>query len=426
MDNPGRPAILPGMTHATSSAHAGDVLIVGGSLNGATLALALAQAGQPVTVIDAATPDIPAAPDFDGRSYALAHASVRMLGALGLWEALEEAAQPILGIRVCDGRVGEGPSRHVMAFDHAELEEGPMGHMVEDRHLRRTLLEALARQSGVTLLQGQTVRSHRLGAGRIFATLVDGTELGTPVLVGADGRAGGVATRAGITRRITPYSQTALVCAVAHDRPHHGIAHQFFMPAGPLAILPLPGNRASVVWTENAAQAAAVQALDDAAYMDVLRPRFGDFLGAIRLEGARYTYPLARSLARSFTAERVALVGDAARAVHPIAGQGLNAGLRDVAALAEVLVEARRRGEDPGSADVLARYASWRRFDTALLSFATDGFNRLFSNDNPLLRAGRGLGLSLVGNTPMLRRAFMREAAGLTGDLPALLRGKPI
>jgi 2-octaprenyl-6-methoxyphenol hydroxylase len=201
------------------------------------------------------------------------------------------------------------------------------------------------------------------------------------------------------------------------------VAHQFFMPEGPLAILPLKGDRCSIVWTEARGQAAAVQGLDDAGYLEVLRPRFGEFLGEIRLAGDRYTYPLTLVLAEAFTARRLALVGDAARGVHPIAGQGLNAGLRDVAALAEVLVSAMRRGEDMGSAQVLERYARWRRTDTALLATATDGFNRLFSNDNPLLRAGRDVGLGAVNATPALRRAFMREAAGLTGDIPRLMTG---
>jgi 2-octaprenyl-6-methoxyphenol hydroxylase len=217
---------------------------------------------------------------------------------------------------------------------------------------------------------------------------------------------------------ITP----ALVCAIEHDLPHHGIAHQFFMPPGPLAILPLKGHRSSIVWSETHANAAAFHALSDEDYLTMLRPRFGDFLGEIRLAGARYTYPLNLTLANSFVGSRLALVGDAAHGVHPIAGQGLNAGLRDIAALAQVVTEARARGEDVASALVLARYQQWRRFDTTTLALATDLTNRVFASDNPLLRLGRDLGMGVVNAIPGLRRSFIREAAGLTGDLPDLMR----
>jgi 2-octaprenyl-6-methoxyphenol hydroxylase len=209
---------------------------------------------------------------------------------------------------------------------------------------------------------------------------------------------------------------------VSHALPHDGIAHQFFMPSGPLAILPLTENRSSIVWSETTERAKAVMQLDDNGFLDALRPAFGSFLGDIALAGQRFTYPLSLSLAESFIAERIALVGDAAHGVHPIAGQGLNAGLRDVAALAQVLTEARARGEDIGGAQALARYQQWRRFDTATLALATDTFNRLFSNDNPLLRAARDVGMGLINQAPSLRRSFIREAAGLTGDLPALMK----
>ncbi|TDL84504.1 2-octaprenyl-6-methoxyphenyl hydroxylase [Meridianimarinicoccus aquatilis] len=403
-----------------------DALIIGGSLNGAALALALAQAGLRVTVLDALPRTTQTSADFDGRCYAMALASVRMLKALGLWATLADGAQPILDIKVSDGRSGEGPSPCTLHFDHSELEEGPMGHMVEDRHLRPALLAAIDAAPGITHRPATRVIAQGVENGLATVTLDSGEVLRAPLLIGADGRTGPTASRAGIRRRVTDYHQTALVCAIEHDKPHRGIAHQFFMPPGPLAILPLTGNRSSIVWSETAPRAASIHGLDDAGYLDVLRPRFGSFLGEIRLAGARYTYPLNMTLASSFTAARLALVGDAARGVHPIAGQGLNAGLRDVAALAEVLVLAHRRGEDIGAPDVLSRYAGWRRFDTATLAFATDTFNRLFSNDNPVLRAGRDLGLGLVNAAPTLRRAFMREAAGLTGDLPRLMSGTPL
>jgi 2-octaprenyl-6-methoxyphenol hydroxylase len=244
--------------------------------------------------------------------------------------------------------------------------------------------------------------------------------------VGADGRGTGTGARAGIKRVEWAYGQTALVCAIEHALPHNGVAHQFFMPHGPLAILPLTQNRSSIVWSETAQDAAVINGLDDAAYLDVLRPRFGSLLGDIKLAGARYTYPLGLSLAHSMIAPRIALLGDAAHGVHPIAGQGLNAGLRDVAALAEVVADAARRGEDIGTQAALARYQEWRRFDNAALALATDSFNRLFSNDNALVRMARDIGMAAVNALPGLRRGFMREAAGLTGELPRLMQGKTL
>ena len=419
MDN-ARPAlILRDMRHDT------DVLIAGGGLNGTTLALALASGGLRVTVVDPAPAGVREDAGFDGRSYALALTSQRLLKVLGVWPEVAAQSQPILEIKVTDGRAGEGPSPFVLEFDHAEIEEGPMGHMVEDRFLRRALLGAVAASERVTQVEG-AVTDHRVADGGVEATLSDGRTLRAAMIVGCDGRTSPTAARAGIRRQGWAYRQTALVCAIAHEKPHGGVAHQFFMPPGPLAILPLHGNRSSIVWSETEANAARIQALEDEGYLEVLRPRFGDFLGEISLAGKRWTYPLALSMTLSFTGERLALVGDAAHAMHPIAGQGLNAGLKDVAALAEVLAEARLRGEDIGRPEVLERYQRWRRFDTTTLLMATDFFNRLFSNDNGLLRAARDLGMGAVNAMPGLRRRFIREAAGLSGDLPRLLQGRPV
>lgn len=403
-----------------------DILIVGGGLNGPALALALAQTGHSVTIIDALRPDMLADDSFDGRGYALALASQRLLQQIGVWQHVGDNAQPMLEIKVTDGHAGQGPAPFFIHFDHAELEEGPMGYMVEDRYLRRALLQAMEGEPGITLISGHSVVAQSTDPMGVSVTLDDGAELRGRVLVGSDGRRSGTAQRAGINRSGWDYGQTALVCAISHEKPHHGIAHQFFMPPGPLAILPLPGNQSSIVWSERSETAKAIHALDDAGYMQALRPRFGDFLGEISLAGKRFTYPLNLTIANSFIADRLALVGDAAHGMHPIAGQGLNAGLRDVGALAEVLTRATRRGEDIGSALVLERYQQWRRFDTASLAAATDTFNRLFSNDNPLLRLGRDIGMGLAGAIPGLRRNFVREAAGLTGDLPKLLKGQPI
>ncbi len=414
MDNPEKPSIFRPMEH--------DLIIVGGGLNGPDLALAAAQAGLTSVVLDALPRDTRAAPDFDGRSYALAHASQRMLAGLGLWDALAAQAQPMKEIKVSDGRIGEAGVFLGLHFDSAEIEVSPMGFMLEDRFLRRALLDAVEANPLITHHPDSRVTGQEVSARGVSVTLAGGMQITGRLLVGADGRTSGVAARAGIRRTGWGYGQTALVCAIAHEKPHNGIAHQLFLPPGPLAILPLTGNRSSIVWSESTTRATAVQALADADYLTVLRPRFGDFLGEMTIAGDRFTYPLGLTLANAFVAERLALVGDAAHGMHPIAGQGLNAGLRDVAALAHVLAHARRRGEDIAAPDVLARYQGWRRFDTAALAAATDLFNRLFSNDHPLLRLGRDIGMAAVNAAPSLRRSVIREAAGLNGTLPELMR----
>lgn len=420
MDNPAPHHIFTRMQGMS------DIQIVGGGLNGPSLALALAQCGLSVTLIDALSLATLTAGDFDGRAYALAHASKRMLQALKIWDETEPHAQPILDIVVCDGRPGEGAAPWTVHFDHTEIEEGPMGYMLEDRYLRRVLLQAVQDHPKITLINEQKVIAQRVLETCAEVDLENGSTLRARLLVGADGRDSGTARRAGIARIGWGYDQTGLVCTLSHEKPHNGIAHQFFMPSGPLGILPLPGNFSSIVWAETTERAAWINALPDEGYLAELRPRFGEFLGEIALHGPRFSYPLKLTVANSFVGDRLVFVGDAAHGMHPLAGQGLNMGLRDVAALAEVLILAKRRGEDFSNALVLQRYQQWRRFDTSMMAMSTDGINKLFSNDNPLLRAGRDIGLGLVNSMPNLRRGFMRQAAGLTGDLPKLLQGQPI
>ncbi|MFT5784728.1 MAG: 2-octaprenyl-6-methoxyphenol hydroxylase [Ascidiaceihabitans sp.] len=415
MDNPLELPILSSMSIDT------DIAIVGGGLNGPILALALAQAGIKSTVIDALTTKVRKNASFDGRSYAVALTSQRLLNNIGLWSNIKDNAQAMLEIKVSDGRAGEGPSPFFMHFDHAEIEDGPMGYMVQDRYLRRALLDAMAENPNVTHIQGETVVGQDVISGGVTVTLSSGKKISARALIGCDGRGSGTAERAGIKRIGWGYGQTALVCAIEHEKPHGGIAHQFFMPTGPLAILPLTGNRSSIVWSETEANATAFNALSDAEYLTMLRPRFGNFLGEISLAGARFSYPLALSITDRLVTDRTALVGDAAHGLHPIAGQGLNAGMRDIAALVQIITEAQKRGEDYGSLAVLKRYEEWRRFDNTALALATDTFNKLFSNDNPVLRLGRDLGMGLINNLPGLRRGFIREAAGLSGDLPDLM-----
>ena len=402
--------------------HDCDIAIVGGGFNGPALALAAAQVGLRVIVLDATSHKPRKNAKFDGRAYALALASKRLMAAVGVWENVAQDAEPMLNIRVSDGRAGVGASPFFMDFDHAELEEGPMGYMVEDRHLRYALQAAMQTSPLIEYRLATRVTGQSTGPEGVTLSLANNQKITTRLLVGADGRQSGTAARAGITYTGWQYGQTALVCAVEHDRPHGGVAHQFFMPAGPMAVLPLSARRSTVVWSEKTDNAAVIKTLDDAAFLDVLRPRFGDFLGDIALTGGRFSYPLGMMIAKSYIAPNVALIGDAAHGVHPIAGQGLNAGLRDVAALIQVLSEAKQRGEDFASQPVLARYQLWRRFDATALAVTTDGFNRLFSNDNPILRLGRDLGMGMINAMPKVRRGILREAAGLTGDLPDLMR----
>ncbi|MCU0816101.1 MAG: UbiH/UbiF/VisC/COQ6 family ubiquinone biosynthesis hydroxylase [Cypionkella sp.] len=404
--------------------HDADILIVGGGLNGPALALALAQGGLSVTVVDARPAPDRAELGFDGRAYALAIASRRLLSVIGIWPRVADKVQPMLRILTSDGG-SRSPAR--LAFDSAEIEEGPMGFMLEDRHLYRAFLDAMAENSRITLLSGETVTGQEITPTAATVTLRSGRQLSARLLVGCDGRASGTAARAGIRRQGWGYGQTALVTALWHEADHDGTAEQIFLPAGPLALLPLPGgHHSSIVWSEREATAAAIQSLDDAAYLATLRPHLPARLGEVKLAGARFTYPLTLTLAERFAAPRLALVGDAAHGVHPIAGQGLNLGLRDVGALAQVVIEAQRRGEDIGAIDVLERYQRWRRFDATTLALGMDSVNRLFSNTNPILTLGRGLGMGLVNALPGLRRRFIRQAAGLSDDLPKLLAGQPI
>ena len=421
MDNPDADIILGIMKFDT------DILIAGGGLNGPALALALAQGGLRVTVVDARPAPARAKAGFDGRAYALAIASRRLLTMISIWQQVGDLAQPIHRIKASDGLAGQGPAPFFLTFDAAEIEEGPMGFLLEDRHLYAAFLKAMAAEPNITLLSGESVTGQEVAANAVGVTLANGRRITARLLIGCDGRGSGTATRAGIRRVGWGYGQTALVTAIRHEKDHGGTAHQFFMPEGPLAILPLKGgHHSSIVWSETDENAARIQALPDDQYLAALRPRFGDFLGDIALAGDRFTYPLSLSLAERFVAPRVALVGDAAHGVHPIAGQGLNLGLRDVAALAQTVIEAHRRGEDIGSPTTLDAYQRWRRFDSTTLALGMDTVNRLFSNDNPILRAGRDLGLGIVNALPGLRRRFIRQAAGLQGDLPRLLAGKPI
>ncbi len=395
-----------------------DIAIMGGGIVGTALALALARQGFRVALVDRLSAKTRAAPEFDGRAYAVALGSAKLLEAIGVWPEIAPQAQEIREIRV-----GEGAgSPELLSFDPKETEPGRMGWIVEDHLLRTALLDALA-ASGVTHLAPARPAEIAYGPGAAEITLEDGRRLTAELVVAADGRRSPTAKAAGIGTLGWSYAQTGLVAAIAHERPHGGLAHQSFFPGGPLAVLPMTGERSAIVWSERTARAEALMALSEDDYAAELARRIGPRLGALRLIGRRWAYPLSLALADAYAAPRLALLGDAAHGVHPIAGQGLNLGFRDIAALAEVLTEAARRGEDIGAITVLRRYERWRRFDGASFALGTDALNRLFSNDCGPLSFLRQAGLRAVGALPGAGRAIMAEATGQAGRVPALLRG---
>ncbi len=400
---------------------------------GATLALALNSGGLTPILIDRAPMSAQLEPDFDGRASAIAYSSFRQWRALGLAEQLAPDAQRIEQILVTDGPSpgpGAGPAAPTfLRFDSAEIAQRsdgePLGYMLENRHIRVALAEGLAR-AGVTVVAPAKVAAVTVEGSGATVALEGGRTLTAPLVVGADGKGSFVRRSAGINAIGWPYRQSGVVATVAMEEDHGGVAHEYFLPTGPFAILPLTGRRASLVWTETAAAAEALMAARPEVFAAHLNRRFGDFLGAVSATGPRFAYPLGLSLAERTVAPRIALIGDAAHAIHPIAGQGLNLGLKDIAALAQVLVDAARLGEDIGQELVLERYARWRRFDTVMLAAATDAFTRLFSNDNAALRLARGAGMGVVNAIGPARRFFMQEAGGASGDLPRLLMGEAL
>jgi len=410
-----------------------DVIIAGAGIAGATLALSLARAGLTPVLIDPVVFDAQLAPTFDGRASAIAYAAYRQWRALGLADALDPHAQRIEQILVTDGTTpgaaAGGPGPFFLRFDSAEIadrsEGEPLGYLLENRRIRAALAAAVT-EAGLEVLAPARVAKAAFGPREAEVTLADGRVLRAPLAVGAEGRGSVIRTEAGIGAIGWDYPQTGVVATVRMARPHEGVAHEYFLPNGPFAILPLTDNRASLVWTESTERGAALKTARPEIFQAHLERRFGDFLGELAVEGPIFTYPLSLQLAERFTAPRVALLGDAAHGVHPIAGQGLNLGLKGAAALAEVLVDAIRLGEDIGSEVVLERYAAWRRFDTVTLSAGMDVFVRLFSNDNPAVRAVRGVGMAAVNRIGAARRFFMHEAGGAVGDLPRLLRGEAL
>jgi 2-octaprenyl-6-methoxyphenol hydroxylase len=407
-----------------------DVLIGGAGFAGLALAIALRQSLAPSFSVTVADPALAGAAK-DGRASAIVAAARRLFETIGVWQDVE--AQPILDMVVTDSRLTDAVRPIFLSFD-GDVEPGePFAHMVENGPLLKALA-AKAKDEGVTLapaavtdLEFATDRA----TGRANVRLSNGDALAARLLVAADGARSAIRERAGIASHGWSYGQSAIVTTVAHERDHHGRAEEHFLPAGPFAILPLTrdaagGHRSSIVWTEESQAAARIVALSEEEFHAELERRFGLHLGEVAAVGPRRVLPLGLSVARAFVAARLALVGDAAHVIHPIAGQGLNMGLKDVAALAEVIVDAVRLGLDPGALAVLERYQRWRRFDTMAMGIATDGLNRLFSNQSDALRLVRDVGLGLVDRLPALKHLFIREAAGLVGEVPKLLRGEAL
>ena len=412
-----------------------DVAIVGGGMVGTTLAAGLGSAGLSVVILDAEAPAVMTAAPFDGRSSAIAFGSQQVLAGVGAWTGMVAAAQPILDIRVSDGDGAGGVSRLFLHYDHRALAGGadaqspaPFGHVVENRVIRGALLRRLGELPTVRHVAPARVAGLSEKNGAVALNLEDGGAIVARLAVAADGRNSLLRAAVGIEVTEWAYPQTGIVCTVAHERPHGGVAHEHFLPAGPFAMLPMVDDedvhRSSIVWTERRELAPQILALDDAAFAAEMERRFGLSLGRLRPLGRRWAHPLTLVHARRYVDHRLALLGDAAHAIHPIAGQGLNLGLRDVAALAEAVVDAHRLGLDIGDALVLERYQRWRRFDNVMLMAVTDGLNRLFSNDVGPLRLARDLGLAAVNQLPPLKRLFMRHAMGMVGDLPRLVRGE--
>jgi len=407
-----------------------DVLIGGAGFAGLALAIALRQGLAPSFSVTVADPALAGAAK-DGRASAIVAAARRLFETIGVWQEVE--AQPILDMVVTDSRLADVVRPVFLSFD-GDVEPGePFAHMIENGPLLAALA-AKAKDEGVALRPAAVTDLEFAADGAndcVNVRLSNGEALAARLLVAADGAHSAIRERAGITSHGWSYGQSAIVTTVAHERDHHGRAEEHFLPAGPFAILPLTrdaavGHRSSIVWTEQAQEAARLVALPDAEFHAELERRFGLRLGEIAAVGPRRVHPLGLSVARAFIADRLALVGDAAHVIHPVAGQGLNMGLKDVAALAEVIVDAVRLGLDPGSLAVLERYQRWRRFDTMAMGIATDGLNRLFSNQSDVLRLLRDVGLGLVDRLPALKHLFIREAAGLVGEVPKLLRGEAL
>jgi 2-octaprenyl-6-methoxyphenol hydroxylase len=449
------------MTHGgISGDNEAELIVVGGGLVGLTLAIACAEGGIRTIVVEAESAEALTGRGYDGRSAAVAYGSQQVLTAIGAWDRLAADAQPIVDIRVTDGGWHvKGEGHGYVHYSHLDLLDrkptplasdtepttiiacepdqpaAPFGYIIENRLTRIALLERAKTCANLTHLAPHVVTALDLASDAARVTLEDGSVLTAQLVVAADGKQSALRRMAGIAAREFGYSQTAIVCTVTHEQPHNGVAHEHFLPAGPFAMLPMTDetradgtvrHRSSIVWSEDPRLVPMLLKLDDDAFGKEIERRFGTSLGQVRPLGPRFSYPLTMVLADTYVRPRFALTGDAAHGIHPIAGQGFNLGVRDVAALAEVLVDASRAGLDLGAMEVLDRYARWRRFDNLMLSTFMDGLTRLFSNDFAPLRMARDLGFAIFNRTMPLKRLAMRHAMGIVGKLPRLVQGRPL
>jgi 2-octaprenyl-6-methoxyphenol hydroxylase len=414
------------MIHETSADETFDLVIGGGSFVGLALALGLAKSAPGafrIAIVERMAPDQARQGTFDGRAVALTAAAKALLEAIGIWPALEPDAQPMSTIDITDSAL-EMPLRSVLLHFEPNQTGGPSAFITENARLRALLFAAAENAPDIAIVAPDTISTLDVAEGGATVVLASGRRLFAPLVVAADGQNSALREMAGIKVVRWATEQVALTGTIAHEKPHGGRGVQHFLPAGPFAILPMTGNRSSIVWTERGEEARRIMALDHAGMIAEIEKRAGGWLGEISLPAGLASYPLTMTMARAFIAPRIALAGDAAHALHWIAGQGLNHGLKDAAALTEVLVDAARLGLDTGSLNVLRRYERWRRFDSATSAATGAALNLFFSNDNTPARMVRQFGMGLIDRLPPLKSALMREAAGLTGTLPKLLEGR--
>jgi 2-octaprenyl-6-methoxyphenol hydroxylase len=393
-----------------------DIIISGGGMVGMSMAIAAARLGLAVTVIEKYALPAQLEAAFDGRVSAIAHGSSLILDSIGAWEGMYAHAEPILDIRVSDGK-----SPFFVHYDHKEVGK-PFGYIVENRYIRHSLQQAAALYPKLSIRENTSILTCKTDADHIEATLTNGDILTAQLVLATDGKNSVLREQFHIPTLKSDYEQTAIVCTIAHEKSHYGLAQERFLPAGPFAVLPLSNNRSSLVWVEPNDRVSLYLELDEENFVQEISERVGDYLGKITTEGERFSYPLSLVHAIHYTKSRFALMGDAAHGMHPIAGQGVNMGFRDVGVMEELLRKQLENGSDIGAQDMLAHYERWRRFDNVAMLGVTHGLNHLFCSSLIPIKTARGLGLWAVQRMPALKRLFMQHAMGMVGDLPERIR----